>query len=370
MKGRTFRFGDLRMGVITDDPGDLAWLQEFLCPSFVTGPKEDVDCTVRAIVDPARHQEIHGRRAGVRSRKVECFALDTRMISLPSWELDRGALTILDDVFDVFYVVRARGAHVEIVGKAPDLWRGRIPLFRVVRELATNHAIAGGAVLVHGAALRLGGRGVVVAGPKRAGKTTILTYLLDDRGARYVSNDRVLVRPDDRGGTFRGVPTIVTLRAAMVRRFPRLRRRVSVSAYNPCLRLAEARARVLGPIARDDEGRFHLSPAQYVEVTGTHASGGGRLHAFVFPRLTHRRGQLEIRRLTTAAALPRLRASLFRAAASTKVSHVFAPHPSIPRRADALVRRLAATVPCFECRAGSQAWEDRRGVTHLRETCL
>jgi hypothetical protein len=94
---------------------------------------------------------------------------------------------------------------------------------------------------------------------------------------------------------------------------------------------------------------------------------GGRLHALVFPRLTHRRGRLDLRRLTVDAALKKLRESLFRAAAPPKASDVFAPSPAPSRhRVDELVRRLASSVPCFDCRAGSQAYAARRSVAAPR----
>jgi hypothetical protein len=368
---RTLRFGDLRIRVASADPGDLSWLGEFLRPAFATGPDGNADCAVRLTVDAERHAWLGAWSAARPGRAAACFALDTRMVSLPAWRLEGGAQAISDAEYDVFYLVRERGADVEIVGRAHDLWRGRIPLLRVTRELAMNHAMSTGGVLVHGAAVRLGGRGLVLAGPRRAGKTTMLTWLLGEPDARYVANDRVLVGFDARGPVLRGVPTIVTLRAAMTRRFPGLRRRVRESFYNPCLSLQEARTGVLGPIATDEQGRFHVSPAQYLALTNARPAATSRLHALVFPRLTHRRGRLEVRRLTGSAALARLRASLFRAAARRRASDVFAPFPAPPRRSrERLVRRLASSVPCFECRAGSQAYEGTRGVTRLRAGVL
>jgi hypothetical protein len=368
---RTLRFGDLRIRVASADPRDLVWLGEFLRPAFLRGPDSDADCTVRLTIDAGRHARRREAGAVERGRAIACFALDTTMVYLPSSRSGRGELTIYDREFDVFYLVRKAGGDVEVLGREPDLWRGRIPLMRVVRELAMNHAIANGGVLVHGAAIRLGARVVVVAGPKRAGKTTMLTWLLGEPDARYIANDRVLVRFDDCGLVVRGVPTIVTLRASMLRRFPRLHRRVRSSSYHSCLSLREADMGVLGRAAANAQGRFGVSPAQYLELTGARAAEGGRLHALVFPRLTHRRGRLDVRRLTVSAALKRLRKSLFRAASPRKASEAFALSPAPSRHSlEESVRRLAASVPCFECQAGSQAYDGRRNVTRLRAECL
>lgn len=348
------------------DPGDLVWLSEFLRPAFVEDAAGAPDCAVRLTVDADRHARL--LEAGAeRRRRVACFAQDNGMVSLPSWRSGRGERAVYDALFDVFYLVREAGADVDILAREADRWRQRIPLMRVVRELAMNHALAGGEVLVHGAALRLGARAVVVAGPKRAGKTTMLSWLLGEPDARYIANDRVLVRFDGRGPVVRGVPTIVSLRASMLGRVPRLRGRLRSSRYHYCLTRREAGAGPFGGSTADPPGVFGVSPAQYLDLTDARPAVGGRLHALVFLRLTYRPGGLDVRRLTADAALRRLRASLFLAASPWKTSAVFAPFPPpSPRLRDELVRRLASTVPCFDCRAGSQAYHGRHGVTRLR----
>ena len=367
MTRRTLRFGDLRIRVASADPRDLAWLREFLGPAVAGGADGAADCVVRLTVDADRHARLSAAARAARRRPAACFALDTAMIRLPAWSSGPRERTIHDAEYACFYIVRGGGAEVEILARQPDRWRGRIPLMRVVRELAMNHAVARGGLLVHAAALDLGARGIVVAGPRRAGKTTLLTWLLGEPDARYIANDRVVIGCGTRGFLIRGVPTIVTLRAAMLRRFPGLRRRLARSGYNPCLSLREVRAAGPGSIATDEQGRLHLSPAQYRELLATRGAGGGRLHVLVFPRLTHRRGGLEVRRLTAAAAARRLRAALFRAAFRRKGSDVFAPfRAAAPEGASALVHRLAARVPCFECRVGADAYRGRRGVASLR----
>jgi ABC-type Fe3+/spermidine/putrescine transport system ATPase subunit len=51
-------------------------------------------------------------------------------------------------------------------------------LMLVVRELATNHLLARGALLLHAAAFVLDENGVLILGPSGSGKTTLLLAAL------------------------------------------------------------------------------------------------------------------------------------------------------------------------------------------------
>ena len=107
------------------------------------------------------------------------------------------------------------GSDIEIVAEreCPSI---RMMLMRVVRELATNHLLARGALLLHASAFVLDENGVLILGPSGSGKTTLLLAALG-QGATYVANDRVFVRGDT---AVRGVPTIVSLRAGTAAYFP------------------------------------------------------------------------------------------------------------------------------------------------------
>jgi hypothetical protein len=109
-----------------------------------------------------------------------------------------------------------------------------------VRELAANRAQRTGGLLLHAAAFAAGDQGIVVAGPKRAGKTTLLLHALSAASARYVSNDRVLVTADRGRAIARGVPTIVRVRRGALDRFPAVAARFASASYHHRLTLEEA----------------------------------------------------------------------------------------------------------------------------------
>lgn len=61
---------------------------------------------------------------------------------------------------------------------------------RIIRDIIYSYVSE--KVLVHGALCRYKGKGILIIGPKGAGKTTTLHYLMH-LGAEYVSNDRVFI---------------------------------------------------------------------------------------------------------------------------------------------------------------------------------
>jgi len=88
----------------------------------------------------------------------------------------------------------------------------------------------------------VGDRGVILAGPKKSGKTTLLMHLLSGGGADYVANDRVAVAWRDGVPVLRGMPTIITLREATAS-VPHQRQHVVKRGFHAWLTIDEARLR-------------------------------------------------------------------------------------------------------------------------------
>lgn len=70
---------------------------------------------------------------------------------------------------------------------------------RVVRQLVMRGGEVRGGRCVHAAAVDIDGRGLLIAGHPGSGKTTALTHLIEDHGARPVSNDRTALIPTGTG---------------------------------------------------------------------------------------------------------------------------------------------------------------------------
>ncbi len=358
---RDFSYNGLIVRVSSGDLTQLSWLEEFLSPQFEVGEGASYDCKLTLIADTQRYEEILDMGARPEGGLVDCFALDSSLVQLPLWSSTSDDQIIYDEKFSVFYIVSQNTAEVGLLMRANNM-AARTPLMRVVREFAMNHAHRTGHLVIHGSAFVIGGRGAIIAGPKEAGKTTLLIHVLRQGAVEYLSNDRVIVTFDEVGPTLRGMPTIVTVRQQTLEMFPPLRHRLLTSSYHSRLTLSEATQRPHRPVRPGKNGQFSLSPAQFCELLQVKATAQGHARGLVFPRVTGRSGMIDLEQLSAEAAAVRLIESLFRARSSQKVTEVFtlSGHGSRSDKAtlERLCLRLTSQVRCFECRMGEEAYQD------------
>jgi hypothetical protein len=274
---------------------------------------------------------------------AEGFARDSEPALLERWPSSRPGRVFRDTRAPLFYEVSEDVHRVEILARERTR-KTRTALMRVVRELAMDRVVATGGLLVHGSAVATGGGTVVMCGPRRSGKTTLLIALLHAPGTRYVANDRCVVRVGEGGATVRGLPTLVSIRRDTLDHFPEVRRRLAAARPD------------LGP-GSEERPRFSLGPPELCALLGGCArEPGGPLQALVFPHVTADPARLGLRRLGAAEALERLRQGLFRAEHASPLGEVFASRDAGSRSASAGVERwLAERVACFECRLGGGA---------------
>lgn len=364
-----FEFDGLRILVESDDPADLTWLEEFLCPQFELFASGRGDCCVRLCRDGKRFAQLAASRGGrgADEQVVDCFALDQQVIALPRWQAPGAGPCIFDEKFRTFYVVEPDSSRVDIIG-APDGRGPRIPAMRVIREFGMNRGLARGGLFVHGSSFVAGDTGVLIAGPSWAGKTTLLIHFLTRAKTAYLSNDRVLVSMGDDGTTLRGMPAIVTLRSTTLDHFPRLGRSLVESSYSHKATLAESGRRT-EPIRAWGDGRYGLTPAQFCALLGAPSERSARAAAVLMPQQTHRPGGIALTRLTPDVAATRLHDAIFGIGCWAHEANIFAlpgdrsraSVPELKRRC----RELAGRVPFFLCELGEQAYEDLDSATSV-----
>jgi hypothetical protein len=355
---RGFRYPGIAVGVASPDPTHLAWLEEFLVPAF---EKTDVGACDRWVVldtDAARHATALARGAVSGKPAVACFAMDGAMISHPQWTgAEPGERTLFDEEYRAFYRIDGRTGHVQILaGGPPSLTR--VAMMRVVRELAMTACLGHGGLLLHGAAFALGGLGVLLAGPKRAGKTTLLLHALQATGAAFVANDRVFAWSADGRLVLRGMPTVVTIRPETLAMFPRVVARARAGAYWHGRTLAESHHSGERRLALSAAGAATLTPAQLCRVTRVAPLAEATAWRLVFPRVDPTIAGIRLERLALGAVAQRLRETVFSAGAPDRISEAFAP-PGLQLAADALDRRareLARRVPGYDARLGTGAY--------------
>jgi hypothetical protein len=353
----TLRYEDCLVSVTSAERSDLDWLAAFLACGFERAPVGAAQRRVALNVDAAAYDRLLACGAPGSGAPVEGFARDAEPSLLERWPASGPASVFRDPRKAVFYRVTDGGASVEILARERGP-RCRTTLMRVVRELTMDRVVASGGILVHGAAIGVGGGVVVICGPKRSGKTTLLMAMLERAGVRYVANDRCVLRLTPAGASVRGLPTLVSVRRDTLARFPAARARLG--SVRPDLAGAEQAQRP----------SFSMSPPEFCELMGDcPRASGGPLLALLFPRIGEDAAPLSWRRLGAEEALARLRAGLFRAGHASPLGQAFVSAAAAAADArDADHRLVAERIPGFACSLGGDAAPGEQDCRRLLES--
>ncbi len=274
-------------------PGVLAWLEEILAPGFSVQEEEGTALRVEIAAEIVRDG------GWPPATSLPCFALDNEVLRLPGRAVG-SSFVLEDEHWGTRYEV-APGS-VRISPSRPDA-RVRLSALRVVREMATVDALAvGGRIQLHAACLAWEGRCLVLAGPKRAGKTTLLARLAASTGAAIVTNDRLILRDTPHGWQVTGVPTIVSVRPGTMRRLPDLFRTVPAMPRPVDLTLQEAISAAARVGVVTEPSQLSLSPAQLAHEVGSRLSQGGPLACLAVIGVDAGVGDFHLRRLSRAEA--------------------------------------------------------------------
>jgi hypothetical protein len=349
--------------VATGATTHVEWLRDCLAPHFDAQRARAGDWTVTFTADPDGYRALAslGRTAG--GEAVPFFTLDSGLAAFPQWNGGRaGDIVAFDDEFDVFYSVRRERCEVDVLARDLRPW-GRVALLRVVRELAMEEAYAAGGIFLHAAALEHDGIVHLIAGPKHAGKTTLLIHLLTSGETRFVANDRALVVQSARGRVVRGMPTLVNVRPATRAFFAS---RFDPHGFGPdsaCLTPAEHAAGLPCAVARCDEPII-LNPRQFAESLGAPMSTGGRLGAILFPVVSAAHEGIELTPLPRSAAQAHLASALFPSVSRSDARSAFGGRPPGESFEREWLSTLAAQqIPMLRCSLGHDAYE--RGATSV-----
>ena len=355
-----FTYKGFTVNVECEEAAHLCWLAEFLAPAFSVGENTQADCAVCLTEDDQSFAATQHRGPAGNRRLIECFILDSQVIRLPLWGSDSAERVLFDDRFQVFYGIATAGPRVRILTATNNV-HARFALMRVVREFAMARAWTPTSLVLHGAAVGLGERGLIIAGPKRAGKTSLLIYCLQAAGVQFIANDRVVVELAAPRPVLHGLPTLVTIRDRTLDFFPAVERVLRRQCYDHRLSLTEVE-QAGGDSAPPRRGHpVDLSPAQFCAVLNVARRGHLPVHAVLFPQVTDDSAGLQVHRLTPHAASLHLTTALFGESADQLRSQVFTVPSQSPETGPPSVARrcteLAERVPCFACQLGRQAYQ-------------
>lgn len=360
-----FAFFGTRIGVTSDESATPTWLSEFLSPAFELREPAGADFVVEVCSDPTRYGAIASARPSGTLPTVPCFARDEKITRRPTWHW-QGHTVLDEDRLGALYLLI--GNRIEVL-RAPDSGRFRTAVMRVVREVAVAPALLDGRrILLHAAAVAHEGAGVLFAGPRTCGKTTMLSYAARAAGTAILANDRVVLTAAAGTWDARGVPTIVSLRPGTLELMPELLRRIPPGPTPVELTLAEAAALGGTSAAPTAATRIKVSPAQLAHALGTSLATQAPLVAIAFPDPRGGADEVTIERLAPAAALERLGGARFGLHVRDEEPTVFARLTAgtrPPEADDQAIARLAAEVPCFTVRIGANALRGPAAAAHL-----
>lgn len=347
---------------------DLTWLAEFLAPAFHSHSHEsDIDYTVDAVVDEGLFETYVAARPAGSLPEAVAFVLDQRPL-MTSWWNDpaSGQPVFLDPAHAVLYLKIATPPGVKVVAKADGrLFRGAV--MRIVRELAMAGEWTRTSAILHAAAFASDEGGVLIAGPKRSGKTSLLLHCLRAAGAAFLANDRVVLSHDGSRFTARGIPSIVSIRSSTLELFPDLSRTRTERWYQAHLTLSEGEAAEATMTMTEENSA--ISPAQLCHALHVPMATSVPLRAVFLPHVDLSQRGFRIQELSPEEAEARFEAVLFAAGSEVRISEIFRN-----RYADVTVdlsharelwSRAVRGVPVFGCRIGRGAFNQRAELNVL-----
>lgn len=355
---RAFAFRGLRMNVTCSIAQPLSWLQAFLSPHLDASQGSGSAFEIDLLVDQSECERVRGCPRMPRGTAIDCFVADGRFEQLTLWQEDAAGRVLHDNRADAFLRIPTKGGPIRVlVGR--DCGRLRVLLMRIVRELALLQALQHGDLFLHAAAVVSGVGGVLIAGPKEAGKTTMLLDFLRSGGARFLANDRVMVDLTGASAIARGVPTIIKVRPGSLDYLSGLAEPAFGFPHRHYLTLRECAAGspLIEPPTRQPPS---LSPPQFCKWLNVTGVADAVVELIVFPVLDPSVRRSGLRRLSSKQAAQRLVANQFSGGGSGVVSPALAgclpgnlpPADSVEQACSTLAHHAAA----IECRLGPEAF--------------
>jgi hypothetical protein len=160
---------------------------------------------------------------------------------------------------------------------------------RLIREVFSKMLEHDGWFVMHAGAVDLGGRGLIVCGPKFAGKTTLVCALIEWSGAHFIANDRINVSTGSSGFRVLAWPMSSRIGIGTCLASPALRPWLQggdfaypQTGWDPRTGLTDGDAERL---ARSSAApKIELVTKELVGALGGAATAGGEAICIIFPR--------------------------------------------------------------------------------------
>ncbi len=254
------------------------------------------------------------------------------------------------------YAVAAQGQHIDLFIHSSTPRPHRYPI-RLIREAMLRSYEDADGVIFHAAGVDVGGTGVMICGPRGAGKTTIMATLVRSTGAALLSNDRLIAHQGDH---VVAVPLPVPTARGTIEAFPELEH---------LARRATAEPVELGRMPADfgSTVKHAFTARQFAQAFRTDLVSSSVLRLVVVPQLADTCQPARLRRLSEAEARQVVAENCFTPRDEFWVRPWLIPRQKadelLGRQASAAIQHIAATVPCIEVSFGV-----RNPITDLART--
>ncbi|MEV0702677.1 hypothetical protein AB0I53_32810 [Saccharopolyspora sp. NPDC050389] len=243
------------------------------------------------------------------------------------------------------YAVRVHDRHIELYLHRTARKPHGYPL-RLMREAMLRTYEEHGDVVFHAAGADLDGRGVMICGPRSAGKTTLLTCLLRVTRGDLLSNDRLIL---DRRGRMVAVPLPVPVARGTIDAVPELGNAVRALS-RPQRDVGEL------PTTFGATAKAEFSAQEYTTALGTSLAAGSWLRTIIVPHLADTTEPTRTRLLPVEEAQQMLAANCFTPHDEFWIRPWLVPRTTpdaeLHRHSQQLTQQLAADIPCFEVSFG------------------
>jgi hypothetical protein len=281
----------------------IEFVVEYFAPWFGSAAGA-IDWHIRVHTEPADYEALQ-RQWPSDAALQPCFAHDQQTLGLPSYSTG-DVVTVCDAERGCF--LRLCPGQVEMIGSAATR-RWRFTLVWVILEIAATQ-LRRRHVDLHAACVQGEGHGLLIAGAKGAGKTSLTLYLMRSCGAELVANDRSFVRGAGGGVTAFGMPTAVKIRPPTLAVFPELRRNLPPVARPYLYTRAELAVATASAEAAHDVD-FALTPNQLAARLRVMPRPTTAVSAIVFPEVCSARSGFDVEAMSAEAVAAAIHANLY-----------------------------------------------------------
>jgi hypothetical protein len=309
---RSYRLGLCNIECLSERPGQLALLEEFLLWGDAAGEPsraEREQYRLTTLVSPDLVASFASRLAGLKPSAI----LNTFMsVHHGRFEGEVGRRIFLEigDDPDWRYAVVQDGRDVLIVLATASATLYAVAM-RCIREIHLRVLENRGGFVVHGAAFAGGEGATVVVGDQGTGKTSLVLAMTLAGGGAYLANDRVILLPHARGTTAFTFPLACRIGlgtagalgpiARLLRRADELARPQDPALFAP----RSAAAAFASPV------KLELTPREIVRRVGLEHRPSAEVRRIVFAELRVGSKRPVMRRLSPREAAERLRPSIY-----------------------------------------------------------